>query len=331
MSIEIRLMQAADAPRVVDLYRAVYGDDYPVKSVYDPVAILAAQEAGDFYRILAFADDQLVGQSAIYRSGAPNPDLYESGQGIVLPAYRNQGVTDQLMRIGQDTVYPSIGIHQLWGEAVCNHVFMQKMITKLGWEATGIEIDLMPAAAYTKEKSSSGRVSTVVAFKVADPEMRIVHLPAAYAELLAWLYQPLNLPRRFVSGTPSLPADNATAVDERVFSDAAVARLTFTALGSDFSDCLQSREQAAVAQGCTVLQAFLDLGDPAVGAAATGLRGQGYFLGGLLPCWYGGDGLLLQKILHTPNIEGIHLDGERSHQILDRILADQAAVGPSAA
>jgi len=102
--IEVRLMQPEDAPGVVELYKAVYGNEYPIKTVYDPEGIARQQEDGDMYRIIARSGDKVVGQTAIYRSTPSNPDLYEEGQGIVLPDFRNQGIIERCMGYGHQVV-----------------------------------------------------------------------------------------------------------------------------------------------------------------------------------------------------------------------------------
>ena len=78
--IEIRLMQDVDAAGVVELYKTVYGNEYPVKTVYDPAAVIEQQNNGEMYRIIARSGDKVVGQTALYCSTSPNPELYEKGQ-----------------------------------------------------------------------------------------------------------------------------------------------------------------------------------------------------------------------------------------------------------
>lgn len=326
MTIQIRMMREEDAPKVVDLYRTVYGDQYPVKSVYDADAIITAQAAGDFYRVLAVDGEKVVGQTAVYRSACPNPHLYEEGQGIVLPIYRNQGILEQTMQHAHEVIYPQNGLDQLWGEAVCNHVFMQKASAKLGYVLTGAEIDLMPAAAYDKERSSTGRVASLLAFKIANSGAQTIHLSAVYRQAITWLYDGLGLERRFSTDAAPLFHGGSTRVTKHVYADAGVARMTFLDLGRDFDACLLQTEQAVRSQGCTVLQAYTNLSDPDAGAAMDILRGHGYFLGGILPCWYGQDGILMQKILHEPNIAGIQLHGERARKIVAMVLEDRAAI-----
>jgi hypothetical protein len=324
MDLQIRLMQKEDAPGVVELYRAVYGDHYPVASVYDAEAIFAAQKAGDFFRALALVNGRVVGQTAAYRSDSPNRQLYEIGQGIVLKDYRNRDLLNKTMDCLHQQVCPGAGIHMLWGESVCNHVFVQKACLRLGHEFTGIEIDLMPTEAYEKEKSSKGRVSTILGFKVKDSERRRVHLHPAYADILPSFYEGLTLSRDFVAASSPL-TDTESRLTESLYAGAGVARFTVFELGGDFEAVLKEKENKAVDQGCTVIQVFLDLSRPEVVPAIDILRHQAYFLGGALPCWYGEDGILMQKLLHEPNLSGIKLYGERAESILATLLKDREA------
>jgi hypothetical protein len=66
-----------------------------------------------------------------------------------------------------------------------------------------------------------------------------------------------------------------------------------------------------------VIQVWLKLGSPWVGAAVDALREQGYFLGGLLPRWFDDDGFLMQKLLCPPDWEGIRLHTDRAKILLN--------------
>jgi len=50
---EIDMFCPKDAPGLVELYRAVYGDDYPVETVYEPEKIIRESQNGDSYRVIA--------------------------------------------------------------------------------------------------------------------------------------------------------------------------------------------------------------------------------------------------------------------------------------
>lgn len=323
--IEVRLMQPEDAPGVVELYKAVYGNEYPIKTVYDPEGIARQQEDGDMYRIIARSGDKVVGQTAIYRSTPSNPDLYEEGQGIVLPDFRNQGIIERCMGYGHQVVYPGLNVQQLWGEAVCNHVFMQKAGASLNCFETGIELDLMPASSYVKEQSSQGRVAALLMFKTYKPLAQTVYLPEAYQESLPYLYSVYDFGHQFISA-PSSDPGQATRGHEEIYEGAGVARFALLETGPDLETYLPAHENEALAKGCSVLQVYLNLARPAVGCAVSILRNHQYFLSGFLPRWFGTDGLLMQKIMHEPNLDGIKLYSDRAEKILQMIVTDRDSV-----
>jgi len=67
---------------------------------------------------------------------------------------------------------------------------------------------------------------------------------------------------------------------------------------------------------------WLNLGSSWVGAAVNVLGDRGYFLGGLLPRWFGEDGLLMQKIMIDPDFESVQLYSDRAKQIFAMVKAD---------
>lgn len=324
-ALDIRMMLPEDAPGVVELYRSVYGDEYPVKAVYDVAGIIEQQKSGDMVRIVAVnKKGRVLGQVAAYRSCVSNPELYEEGQGIVPMEYRNRGILDSCIKYAHDQVYPQI-MEQMWGEAVCNHVFTQKVEVGLGCYETGIELDLMPAATYQKEKSSSGRVAGLIMCYTYKSLSQTVFLPEIYKESLRYLYAGCDFGHRFLSASEPLPP-SPTKGRTDIYGGAGVARFTISDLGSDLEDYLLEQEKKALSQNACVLQLYLDLASPSTGAAIDILRKHQYFLGGVLPRWFDSDGLLMQKILHEPNFVDIHLYSDRARQILNIIESDRNAV-----
>ena len=81
-------------------------------------------------------------------------------------------------------------------------------------------------------------------------------------------------------------------------------------------------ESESSAVGVKIRQVFLKLTEPAVAAAADLLRQRGYFLGGVLPCWFGEDALLMQKTLEKPNFEPIFVLTKRAKQIKQFVADD---------
>lgn len=322
VKFEIRLMRPEDALSVVDLYRSVYGNDYPVKSVYEVDEIIKQQNSGDMIRTIAVNDKgQVIGQTAIYSSCVSNPQLYEEGQGIVLREYRNQRVIESCIAYAHQEIYPQM-MEELWGEAVCNHIFMQKTGHRIGCYETGLELDLMPVASYQKEQSSSGRVSALIMFKTFKAFPQTLYLPEFYEKELRYLYSVKDFGHKFFLADQALSAV-PTIGQTQIYEDAGVARFTISELGNDLPTYLLQQEQEAISLKASVFQVYLNLASPSTGEAIKILRENQYFLGGILPRWFDTDGLLMQKILNEPNYADINLYSDRAKKILDIIKADR--------
>jgi hypothetical protein len=172
-ALEIDLFRPADAEGVARLFGAVYGDGYPVRLVYNPQALTAAFEARENIPAVAGASGgKIVGYCALFHS-APHPALYEIGQGLILNAWRNRGIMNQLNYHFSEIVAPRFQVDAVFGEAVCNHTRMQKSWSGRRAIETALEVDLMPAEAYTTEESAPGRVATVDGFRIYRPRPRL--------------------------------------------------------------------------------------------------------------------------------------------------------------
>ena len=142
-----------DAEGIVSLFRAVYGEGYPVRLFYDPESIIAANAEGRCYSIVARTNSgKVIGVTHLVCS-APFRSLYEWSAGLVLKEYRNLGVNNRLADFLHNTLIPGKPcIEELVGEPVCNHTHLQKILMPLRYVETAIEVALMPADAYTREK-----------------------------------------------------------------------------------------------------------------------------------------------------------------------------------
>ncbi len=320
--IFVGLLRPEDAEGVARLFRSVYGDGYPVRHFYDPDALIKAFDAGENYSLTARqAGGEVIGHVAMYRS-SPYPNLYEAGAGLVLPEYRKEGVNKMLLSHLYETVAPVAGVDETWGEAVCNHVYMQRTVAQYRHVETGIEVDLMPAEAYVKEQSASGRVASMVTFRAYRSRPHNVFLPQAYERELRFLYSELDDQRKLVHSEEQLPMSGLSKASHQTFDFAGVVRLSFEEIGGDFSACLSALEEKLLSQKVRVAQLWLSLGCPWVGQTVDLAKSRGYFFGGLLPRWFDDDGMLMQKIIGRPDWEGIQLLSDRAREIFNFVKRD---------
>ncbi len=236
-SFAISPFRNEDAEGIVDLFHTVYGEHYPIRLFYDSQAIAQANEEGRYYSIVARTmDGRVIGVEHLYRS-APGPSIYEAGVGLVDGGYRNLGVNMELLGYLYDTFIPERkNIEEVFGEAVCNHLFMQKTVEKYRHVETAIEVSLMPAAAYDKEKSAAGRVATLAVFRCYQPKPHRIYLPASYERELRTLYGRLDDLRDIAVSTAKAPGDRRSRAELAIFDFAQVARITVPEVGSDFEE-----------------------------------------------------------------------------------------------
>ena len=328
--VEIALMRPQDAPGVAALFRAVYGEDYPVKTYYQPDGLRAANQSGDIISVVARTPKgDIVGHNATYRI-APCPKVYESGAGLVLPAYRNTAKLFQRMVAAGIQAAPDFGGEGIYGEHVCNHVYTQKVAAAMGNIIMGLAVDLMPTDAYKQEKSSQGRVSSVFGYQTQKPFAHTVHLPPVYADFMSYLYEGLAEPRRMEIADGKPAPGVLSDISGETYQFAGVTRITVRRIGEDFLPALGRWEAEATALGVVVYQVWLPMSQPCLGWAVDGLRERGYFMGGLLPRWFDEDGLLMQRLVHPPDWEAQQILLERSQSIARFIREDWERVAGGA-
>jgi len=319
---EVNIFRPEDAEGVTKLFTAIYGKEYPIKLVYNPQQMISAFETKDNIPVVARTPEgDIIGYDAMFRA-APHRKLYEVGLGLVLPEYRNLGIAATMNRHVCDVIARESRIDAVFGEAVCNHTHMQRAWAVYHTIETAIEVDLMPAETYAKEKSASGRVSTLDMFRTYIPKPHILYVPSFYNDALRYIYSAYDDDREFVLSEGRAPADVQTNHTVQVFDVAKIGRVAVYEAGADFEDIFDNEEKKLLEQGLLVIQVWLKFSCPWIDNIVQYLRKKRYFFGGALPRWFDDDGLLMQNIVGTPNWEGIQLYSDRAKHILDFVKED---------
>lgn len=318
MKLQVSPLRDVEQARAVrQLFLDVYGEAYPIALYYEPENLWKAHQHGDTICQVALDENKkVVGHCALYRS-APNPRLLEVGAGLVHPSARGSGGIGLLL----DGLLEYVRVNRIadwvFGEAVCNHAVTQRTLSRAGFVETALEVDLMPAAAYTKEASASGRVSTLLSFFEISDSAREIHMPRRYKRTLEEFYGTLKI-LRTSAPTGALanrdPVRSKTQLTTFRNQSADLLRLQVQSIGKDLAQELV--HEAAI------LQLTLPLADPCMEFAVDAARANGFFLGGLLPCWGEGDHLLLQRLKTEPVWDSVALDSERSRCLLRSIRED---------
>ncbi len=326
--LTVGFFRPEDAGGVAKLFTEVYGNAYPAKIVYNQEELIHAVSRRDQIPIVVrTSENRVVGYSSLYRV-APDAGVYENGNGAVSADFRNAGIMTLIFQFVRKMLPEMDDVKVFFGEPVCNHIYIQKAaLSVLPMVETALEIDLMPAEAYDMEKSAAGRVSTLLMFMTVLPRPHMVHVPKIYGDWFRYIYEGLDDRRIFLPSEEAIPLSPLTRIDTEIFESAGVARMAVHEAGSDFETALLAEEGRILSRDAEVLQVWLKLSCPWIGRIVEVLRGKGYFFGGILPQWFGDDGLLMQKIVLPPNWAGIHLFTERARKILEFARADSEEVG----
>lgn len=320
--ITVDIFQPGDAAHVGELFRSVYGENYPVRLVYEPDALVEAFNNNENIPIVARSSKgRLAGYVSLFRS-APNKAIYEVGQGLIHGEYRQYGLSHVMERYLSEVTAPSYNVDAYFAEVVCNHVYAQKTMARGGAIETALEVDLMPADAFAREGTATGRVASLHMTRIYRPAEHTVYAPGEYEEAMRFIYEGFNSGAIVAKAGGAIPGGLTTSIESRVFESASVGRFVVRDAGPDFRDVFERYEVEALDKGTIVLQVWLNLSWPWIGGLTGHLRSRGYFFGGILPLWFGTDGLLMQKITGKPNWEGIHLYSEKAQRVRDIIRED---------
>ena len=324
--IEIDFFRTEDAPGIARLFRQVYGEGYPIRTYYLPDRLIEENASGHIISCVARTPaGEVVGHDALVLMDSAT-HLYENAAGAVLPTFRGQNIFPRLFKHTIVDTAKRFGVEGIVGEPVCRHTHLQKMCLELDFKESGLEVDLMPAAAYGLEPGASGRVSVLLGFFMHRPRVQTVRMPIAYRDELEYLYSGLNVERSFVPSGSDLPSEGSTQGSMNLFDMAQVARIRIDGIGRDFGPFVSRLEGEVREKGMAIFQLWLPLASPFTSAATDILREHGYFLGGVLPCLGNGDGLLMQKVSQEPDWGAIQLLSERAKRIGEMIRQDWQSV-----
>ena len=317
----ITLFAPEDAPEISLFYRHTYGDNFPIKYVYDPAEI-ARRYDGMNHRtaIVRDGEGRLAGMGSLFRS-APNPRLYEAGQLMVSKPHRGKGLSNIIGRTVLEAFPTQIPVSAVFIEALCSHTLSQPSATHSGLLPTGVELERIPPLGPKKHNGPAVRTSLLMLFRVYEDAPHAIHPHPAHAEFIRQRIRELGLERSVEPG--AAPTAELTDARPDILREAAIATLTVFRAGKDWPGVLTRFE--AEAEGCS-MQVRLNLGDRATPWAIDILRGSRFFLSAYLPLWFETDGILLQKLPTDPDFSVPQYGSEEAKSVGDAVFTDWKAV-----
>jgi len=322
----VGLFEACDALGVSRLTCAIYGNDHPFNYVYDPAEVARLFASGSQYAMVARSPGgDVLGMIGIYRC-APWPRLFELAQLMILPNQRGKGIAIDLWRRAMDTLPDMAGAGAIFGEAVCTHMFSQKMCQETGMIPCGVILDAIPSKPYATRDTGKARTTLLLTTKPLERHACSVTLPPwCHAEYAA-LCDAMSLQRTVLPCGPGGLAEQSI-IEVVHYVQADCVKMLVQCAGNDLLQLVAEKERAAGEPG--IVQVVFNLSEATSPAGIEALKERGYFFGGFLPFWFGdSDGLLLQRRKEQPFFGDIKLQNEAPSYLV--ALARQDAAVASA-
>lgn len=302
-----------EAQGVRDLFLEVYGSGYPVDVYYRPEELLRINREGDTRSVIARTQESKVVAHMAYFPSAPNSELRELGAGLVSPQFRGQGVLGDMVEGAVKIARESGNISTIFAESVCNHTFSQRLVHRLGFVDTALELNLMPAEAYKAEKSATGRVASALAFLSLRKSSSELVLPETFAERLEQTISWFGAPRGLtVDRLTDEPRAKRSELKAHHIEMASLTRLEIKSLGQDLTTAVE-----ALSRNDAVTQVYLPLRGEHVQWAVQALLQTGFIFGGFLPHWAGADCVLFQRFIDPVVWSELEVYSENCRRIAD--------------
>lgn len=137
--VMIRLIQENDIENVIELYKVVYGDDFPFKEFYDASWIKKGVFNENIRWFVAQTEEgKILGSAAVMLdSGGYNDLIGEFGRLVVHPEARNLNLGSKLFDALLEASSPYIDFG--FGECRTAHTGAQKILKRAGFGIVGIE------------------------------------------------------------------------------------------------------------------------------------------------------------------------------------------------
>jgi anti-sigma regulatory factor (Ser/Thr protein kinase) len=322
--ITVRLMRPDESASLARCAYRCYGYTYASDILYFPERVRERVAGGIMISVVAVdPNGEIVGHVAVTKESS-EALIGESGQAIVDPRYRGNGIHKQIgFLLGQ--VNKEAGMVGTYGEAVTVHPYSQKSALTRGYVEMGILLGFVPSTMHFKSiqgSESSGKRSPVLLLykRLNDEPLRDVYLPTHHAGILRRIYENSKLRRNFASGPiPELP--ELSRVDIKVQTELNLAFLRVIEYGRDLEELVRFRLKELCTRKIDCIYLELPLGHPAVQRYCASMEVLGFFFGGILPEISNGDVLRLQYINNADlELADVQLATDFSKELLQYVL-----------
>ena len=319
----LRRFIPADAPAMVRLVRAIYGDSYYPTDLYDPEKIIHLNQVGKLVSIVALdSAGQLVGHYALER-----PELSpvaEASDAIVLPEHRHHHLMEEMRILLREEAIRE-GLAGLVGYPVTNHLFSQKAEEHFGSFPCGVALGLWPQTFHNMPEALPQRMSFVIYFKYLQPHREVFHVDTHHREITSRIYQQYGVTVQHQEGAPP---SGTGVIEVKVEEPVQTGTIRVRRVGADsIAAILQARRDLCAGRAVKALTLELPLTQPGTLEVLVAAEEDGFFFSGLGPRFFhDGDTLLLQYLDEDLDLSLVQVDGLFANDLFTYVAKERQRV-----
>jgi serine/threonine-protein kinase RsbW len=299
--IMFRPMDPSEAIEVAKCVYRAYGRSYTTDMVYYPQRFAKLNTEGKVRSFVAVSETgEIVGHCA-FISRRDSPDIAEIGIGVVKPTHRKRGIFQKVSSMAMEAARKA-GLKGLYGRAVTNHTYSQRLAHHLGLRDCMILLGNLPSSTYFKGITEQliQRETLIAHFCFFDfGAPRPVFVPNHHEDMIRKIYD--NIGASHITFEPVLttPADvpqASSVIITKVLESLGFATISVKIFGHDIVSSVRSITKELCLRHIDVIYLHLDLLDSMTSSYCSRFEELGFFFAGILPFDRGGEGLVLQYL-----------------------------------
>jgi serine/threonine-protein kinase RsbW len=301
-----------------------YGYSYALDHVYYPERIIKLNREGRMFSVVCRTpENDVAGHCALVFHG-DDPKIGELAQAFVKPEFRSKGCFSKMNERLIDYA-KSIGLLGLYGQAVTNHTYSQRMGLSLGMKDCAIKLGYVPQTASFKGITDQlpQRDTLVIQYLfLRDEPSHPVFPPAHHAPMIADLIKEIG-GAAFIQ-TPSAAPEPASDQRETISVE------MMKTLNAGIIDIKQHTKGGVedvrrilrdlCERETEIIHLYLDLNDPMTFFRTGLFEDMGFFFSGILPGHRSTDILILQYLNNLAmNYDHIKIESDLGNRLLQYI------------
>jgi GNAT superfamily N-acetyltransferase len=321
----VRPFSPADAEGISRCVRQVYGDSYTIHpELYHSEQIIACNEAGRLVSVVGVARDEIIGHYAIERPRLE--PIGETGEAMVMPEYRHHHLME---RMHEEVIAEArrLGLAGLFGNAVTNHPFTQRMYTHFDAHPCGVSLGLTPRSFRNIAEPLTQRMSCLLYFQyLRKPQTVRVHVPELHRPIVSRLYGQYGVTIEF---GPAEPPTGKGEMEVDPHPDGQTVQVRITRVGANSAEDFRSALRAWRAEGkLEALYLDLPLAHPATPVLCDAAEREGFFFSGIGPFFASaGDALRLQRLEVPLDISQLVVEAPLARELLAYVESERVRIG----